>query len=265
MNEKLFRELEELYNKLNRSEYIHPDPVEFLHRYDSVEDREIVGLIASTLAYGRVSQILRSVEDALARMKPGPREFIIEKSEGNIRRAFTGFKHRFTTGDQLAGLIISVKKTIEKFGSLNVCFLSGYDDKSETIVPAIENFNGTLASFAENISNFLFPSPSMGSACKRLNLYVKWLVRKDEVDPGGWKGIPREKLIVPLDTHMFRICGALGLTKRKQPNLKTALEITSEFRKINPSDPTKYDFALTRLGIRDDCDLDEFLERCYGD
>ena len=91
--------------------------------------------------------------------------------------------------------------------------------------------------------------PSAGSACKRLNLYLKWMIRNDQVDPGCWKKIPPSKLVMPLDTHIFRICSNLGITKRKSADMKTALEITSFFRSINPEDPIKYDFALTRPGI----------------
>ncbi|MBW2545477.1 MAG: TIGR02757 family protein, partial [Deltaproteobacteria bacterium] len=96
------------------------------------------------------------------------------------------------------------------------------------------------------------PLPAKGSACKRLNLFLRWMVRRDDVDPGGWDDIPPSKLVIPLDTHMHRICLAFGFTKRKQADMKTALEITDSFRAIVPDDPVRYDFALTRLGIRKD-------------
>ncbi|MCD6487215.1 MAG: TIGR02757 family protein, partial [Syntrophobacterales bacterium] len=107
--------------------------------------------------------------------------------------------------------------------------------------------------------NSLLPSPAKGSACKRLNLFLRWMVRHDDVDPGGWDDISSSKLIIPLDTHMHRICLALGITKRKQADMKTALEITRSFQVMAPHDPVRYDFALTRLGIRKDTDITSFL------
>jgi uncharacterized protein (TIGR02757 family) len=108
----------------------------------------------------------------------------------------------------------------------------------------------------------LLADPRDKSACKRLNLYLRWMVRRDDVDPGGWEGVRPAQLVVPLDVHMHRIGRALGLTQRQQADCRTALEVTEAFRKISPEDPVKYDFALTRLGIRDDTNLDAFLARC---
>ncbi len=104
--------------------------------------------------------------------------------------------------------------------------------------------------------------PAAGSACKRLNLYLRWMVRRDDVDPGGWTGVSPARLVIPLDVHMHRIGRGLGLTQSRYANLRTALEITAAFRRIAPDDPVRYDFALTRLGIRSDTDLEGFLARC---
>ena len=262
MNRNALREkLETLYRKYNKREFIHPDPLEFLYLYDDIRDREIVGLLASSLAYGRVAQINLSVEKALTRMKNSPRDFVLNSSEKEIIKSFCGFKHRFTTGEELAGMFIGAKHAIERFGSLNDCFLAGYYHDHETVMPAISEFGASIGFCNENICKFLLPRPSAGSACKRLNLYLKWLVRKDDVDPGGWKGISKSKLIIPLDVHMFRIGANLGLTERKQANLKTAIEITEAFKKISPDDPTKYDFVLTRFGIRSDFDEREIYSK----
>ncbi len=116
-----------------------------------------------------------------------------------------------------------------------------------------------------SVSRFghLVPSPEKGSACKRLLLYLKWMIRKDDVDPGGWNLDP-SKLVVPLDTHMYYITSKLGFTNRKSADLKTALEVTDVFKKISPNDPTKYDFALTRLGIKNELDRDEFINHIDG-
>jgi len=243
--------LENLYRRYNRRKYVHPDPLEFLYGYPAVRDREIVGFIASSLAYGRVVQILRSVETVLGRMGPSPYEFLKKTPARSLQQIFSGFKHRFTADVELVSLMSGMKKVILEYGSLNECFLAGTTGSDRTILSALEKFTAKL----NCKDNYLVPSPKRGSACKRLNLFLRWMIRKDAVDPGGWKGIPKSKLIVPVDTHMTRIGRVLGLTQRKSADMKMALEITKSFRKLVPKDPAKYDFALTRFGIRSDFDL----------
>jgi uncharacterized protein (TIGR02757 family) len=254
--------LDKLYTEYNKPELIHPDPLEFLGSYDDVKDREIVGLIAATLAYGRVAQILKSVQLVVDGMKPSPYSFLKKSSERQIRDTFKGFKHRFSTDADLSNLLIGIKYAIEKFGSLNACFLNGYDDSNETIQPALASFVEALVEGGGDTN--LLSDPAKGSACKRLHLFLRWMVREDDVDPGGWSGIPRSKLIVPLDTHMHKIGLGLNMTKRRQGNLRTAVEITRAFAKICPDDPTKYDFTLTRFGIRDDMNMEEMFGLCRG-
>ncbi|MBN1593761.1 MAG: TIGR02757 family protein [Candidatus Coatesbacteria bacterium] len=259
--------LEQLYEKYNRREYVHPDPIEFLYYFDTVGDREIVGLIASSLAYGRVVQILRSIKMVLDKIGPSPREFLLNVSEEELRRRLLRFKHRFTTGEEMVEMLLSAKSLIERHGSLHECFTSGLNDKETTVLQALERFSDKLISRngdREGAKNSLIPSPGLGSACKRINLFLRWMVREDEVDPGGWDGVPKSKLMIPLDTHMHRIGLALGLTGKKCADGRCAAEITEAFRKIEPDDPARYDFALTRLGIRPDCDMAAFLNELAG-
>lgn len=252
--------LDALYRKYNRREFVHPDPLEFLYNYEDPGDREIAGLVASSLAYGRVAQILKSVSSVLDRMEPSPREFVEKEDSGEIFKRFEGFKHRFTTGEELAGMLIGAGRVIGKFGSIEKSFLAALGDE-KSIVGALPAFACELNIGAGCERSSLVPSPACGSACKRLNLYLRWMIRRDDVDPGGWDSVPASALVVPLDTHMHRICTALGFTQRKQADLRTAVEITDAFRTISPDDPVKYDFALTRLGIRSDTDENAFLEK----
>ncbi len=238
---------------------MHPDPLEFLYRYRLARDREVAALVASCLAYGKVALILRSVESVLGEMGRSPHEFVTGSSDTALKKAFPGFKHRFTTGEELGGLMVGVKHALGEYGSLNACFTSGLRGTDETVLGALGAFSSALEGFSGRPCLFLLPHPARGSACKRLNLFLRWLVRKDEVDPGGWRGVSRSKLIVPLDTHMYRAGLALGFTSRRSPDLKASLEITSGFRGIVPADPVRYDFALTRLGIRDDASFESFL------
>lgn len=237
---------------------MHPDPLEFLYRYDDIADREIVGLVASSLAYGGVKQILKSVSMVLEVLGRRPGRSLQETSPGAVKGALAGFKHRFTTGEDMAGLLAGAGRAIAKHGSLNDCFLAGMEAEP-TVLEAMHRFAGEVTGLGGCSPDFLLPSTAKGSACKRLNLYLRWMVRADAVDPGGWRGVSPAALIVPLDTHMYKTGLALGFTRRKSADIRTALEVTEGFRLIAPDDPVKYDFALTRLGIREESSLAEFL------
>jgi len=254
-------QLESLYAFYNSRKWVHPDPLEFLYDYRDLKDREVAGLIASSLAYGRVAQILKSVSGVLEKMGPSPCGFLVSSKPSSLRRIFADFKHRFTTGEELALMLIGAKSAIERYGSLYECFLSGFNDDDGTILTGLSYLVNELRTKSNGRSNSLLPLPERGSACKRWNLFLRWMVRKDQVDPGGWDRISPAKLIIPLDTHMHRICILLKLTGRKNADMRTSIEITRAFRGIEPEDPVRYDFALTRLGIRKDADLDAFLKR----
>jgi len=225
---------EALYSAYNRRCYVHPDPLEFLYDFHDPLDIEVVGFIASSLAYGNVKQILRSASLVLSKMGSCPSAFLLESPFDRIADTFSDFKHRFTTGEELTRLLWGVRRVIERHGSLQKCFMSRLHRDDHTVIPA-------LSALVKNIfpdgCDFLIPTPGRGSACKRLNLFLRWMVRRDDVDPGGWDGVPPSKLLVPLDTHMHRIAMTLGLTKRKQADLRTAIEITEAFGKLSPSDP----------------------------
>ncbi len=242
--------LEELYDHYNRFEHIHPDPLEFVYLYDKKLDRELSAFIASALAYGRVRQILRSVRSVLDTMGPSPSAFLLENRPAVIRRAFESFKHRFTTGEILSNLLVALRQITLDYGSLESCFLAGFSEQDPNILPALAGLVKKLELACGRTMQTFLPSPGGGSACKRLNLFLRWMVRSDNVDPGIWQSIPSSHLIVPLDTHMYRIAAAMGLTSRKQADIRCAIEITEAFSLVRPDDPVRYDFALTRLGIK---------------
>ena len=252
---------EELYHRYNRREFIHPDPLEFLYYYEDFYDREIVAFIASSLAYGRVANILKSVSSVLELMKPTPRVFLKRTSLKNMRRIFSGFRHRFTDDRKLCAMLYGVKEVLERHGSLQACFSAGLNCDDDTILPALSAFTREMTECAGDNLYHLVPSPTRGSACKRLNLFLRWMVRSDDVDPGEWENVPASKLIVPVDTHMHKICLLLGLTARKHADIRAATEITKAFRTIAPADPVRYDFSLTRLGIRKDADMAAFVKQ----
>jgi len=255
------QQLEHLYDLYNSRKWVHPDPLEFLYNYSDSRDIEIAGLIASSLAYGRVSQILRSVSSVLGKMGSSPYDFLVSATPASLGRIYSDFRHRFTTGEELTLMLIGAKSVIVRFKSLYNCFLSGFSDQDDTVLNGLSFLVNELRRGSDGQKNSLLALPEKGSACKRWNLYLRWMVREDRVDPGGWAGISPSRLIIPLDTHMHRICLLMGLTGRKNAGMQTALEITEAFKEIEPKDPVRYDFALTRLGIRDDADLDAFLYR----
>jgi uncharacterized protein (TIGR02757 family) len=190
-----------------------------------------------------------------------PSSYLKNVTRKILEKDYTGFKHRFIKENDLVSMMLGIKDVILRYGSLGACFDSCMKEEDSTIFPALSKFVGELKAVSNDNGNRLLPSPSNKSACKRLNLYLRWMVREDRVDPGGWVNIPTKKLIIPLDTHMHKIGLILGFTKRKQNDLKTALEITNAFRKFSPDDPVKYDFALTRLGIREKMDKEEILKK----
>jgi uncharacterized protein (TIGR02757 family) len=247
--------LEAIHRTCNKRSLVSPDPLQFLYDYDNPSDRELVGLIAASLAYGRVSQILKSVDDVLKEMTPSPVEFISRNSRKNFEHRFRNFKHRFTTGEDLALLLSGMKACLDESGSLEQAFLEGFSSDDANVAPALAKFAERLCRFHPTGKSYLVPSPERGSACKRPLLFLRWMIRRDEVDPGGWKSVPPSKLIVPLDTHMHAIAKRFNLTKRGNADLKCALEVTAGFAKLAPDDPVKYDFALTRFGIRDDMSI----------
>lgn len=252
--------LEELYKKYNKREYVHPDPLEFLYGYPKVEDREVVALIASSLAYGRVEQILKSVTRVLNVLGRSPHRYIMEVPKDYIKEELSGFRHRFNTGADIVEMIEGIKKVTKKYSSLNGCFVAGLE-KGGSTVSALDFFVSELSKGNGEKVHFLLPTPVGGSACKRLNLFLRWMVRSDDVDPGGWKGVDCSGLLIPLDTHMYRNCRELGLTDRKSPDLKTVIQITEAFKRIIPEDPVRYDFVISRMGIRKDIRFQELFNQ----
>jgi len=250
--------LESLYKKYHSSRYIHPDPLELLKGYNSSGDREIVGIIASSLALGRVQNILTAVKSILDKL-PSPRKTLLSLELEDLKKIFINFKYRFYTGMQLADFLFGIKCCLNKYGSLNRCFLSGMKSSDKNVMPALDPFVKEIA--GKNGENHarpgILPLPDNGSACKRLNLFLRWMVRQDEVDPGGWEGISTDKLIVPVDTHMLKVGRILGFTSRHQPDAEAAFEITESLKSYDPVDPVRYDFSITRPGIHPDLSYEE--------
>ena len=270
----LKRYLDGLYHKFD-IKYLSSDPLEFVHKFHSQKDQEIIGLITASLAYGRVDLILNSAAHILSIMDDKPYNFIKSFDPKWDSKKFRGFVHRFNNGEDMACFIYLIKQVIDSYGSILDFFKKGYRDEDENIASALTKFvKGFLEMDCSPFYNgnglpkdagvrFFLPSPEGGSACKRLNLFLRWMVRRgDSIDFGIWKDISPSKLIVPLDTHVARISRHLGLTKHKNPNWRMAADITANLKKLDPNDPVKYDFPLCRLGIMNYCPKKKDHKKC---
>jgi uncharacterized protein (TIGR02757 family) len=243
--------LDAAYGEFNRKEFIHPDPLELVLGYEDPDDREVAGLVAASLALGTVKGILAGAGDALARLSPSPAKAIDAMGRKGLAEAFSGFRYRFFSGDDVSSLLGAVAALRGRYGSLGARLreLSAGTD-ARTIAPALALLVRELRDASGSaFKASLFPSPEDGSACKRPFLFLRWMARKDRVDPGVWARGIEPLLMLPLDTHMERAGRSLGLLRRKGNGIKAAMELTESFRRLNPEDPVKYDFALTRPGI----------------
>ncbi len=251
----LKRRLNYHYKYFDKSK-ISPDPLEFPHRFSNPRDIEISAFISSVFAYGNVKQIIKSLNLIHDVMDNDPFNFVTGFSYDSDKEKFKNIKHRFYTGRDIALLFFILNRVYEVYGSLNYLFLLYYFETDKNLKNAVSFFSNNLLDIGASkgkISGglkFMFPDPIKNSACKRINLFLRWMIREDELDFGLWKEFPKDKLIIPVDTHVARICRELKLTKRKNISWKMAEEITEKLKLFDPKDPVKYDFAICHIGMR---------------
>jgi len=260
---ELKRLLDLLLRRYNTARHAGDDPVRFVRAEADPEQREVVGLVAAFLAYGNLAQIMRSVQDALGRLGDEPRAFILDSPPQALRDACGGFVHRVVNGDRLWRLLWAVKDVLLQHGSLRACFLHHDRPAEPTVVPGLTGLAGELRD-AGHAPAHLVADPCRGSACKRWHLFLRWMVRRDAVDPGGWDDVSPSRLVVPLDAHTWRLWRELGLTRRRTCSHAAALEISRGLRRIAPEDPVRYDFALMHASASGDIDLVGAVSRTRG-
>jgi uncharacterized protein (TIGR02757 family) len=267
--------LDNFLDTFPKEKHLASDPVQFVHRYENPRDREIAGLIASAFAYGNVKSVLRTVDSALSYLGTSPARTIASFDPRKDVRRLRSFYHRFNTSRDLAVLFWIIRRALEECGSLEAVFTAALSSKDTNITGALENFCTRLLGFGHEQFyprgelkrrigvRFLFPRPSEGSACKRMNLYLRWMVRPaDGIDCGVWTAVSPRQLVIPLDTHIARISTYIGLTALRSPGWPMALDITSSLRRLHSEDPLRYDFALCHLGIAGDCPRKRNLDKC---
>jgi uncharacterized protein (TIGR02757 family) len=250
----LKNKLEYHYKAFDKSK-LEPDPLQFPNLFKNEKDIEVMAFIASVFAYGNVKQIVNTLNRFLAIANNQPYRFIQNFSIN--KTPSKNFIHRFYSTEDILHLFQLLNMVYNELGSLKKLFLSGYQDTDSNTKNAITNFSNHFLQVAQNefgaLSRglkFMFPLPEKGSACKRMNLFLRWMVRKDELDFGLWSEIPTSKLIIPVDTHIARLCKELKLTTGKNVSWKMAEEITNNLKKFDPDDPVKYDFAICHIGMR---------------
>lgn len=261
--QRLRPELDRLHDSYNVPDSA-ADPVQFVWRYDDPRDREVVASIASGLAFGRLASVLASIERVLALLGPHPAAYIDTLDVADAREALAPVVHRWTRGDDLVALLVVLRTLRARHGSLEGCLMAGDQPDAPDVAPALEAFSTAACGVdvrdayggrrpARLGVHYFFPRPSLGSACKRLNLFVRWMARHDAVDPGGWTAVSRSRLVIPLDTHTIRVGRCLRLTRYTSPGWRMAADLTATLRKVDPGDPVRYDFSLCHMSMMGAC------------
>jgi uncharacterized protein (TIGR02757 family) len=257
---QLRQRLDELYRQYDHR-FVDPDPLQFVRAQHTPEDREVVGLLAACLAYGNVRQIKRSIAAVVEWLGPHPAEAVRRLEPARAARALLAFKHRFNTGRDVACLLFFIRQMRASAGSIDAFFASGHAPESADVEAGLTSFvdralaldhgglYGTRSLPKDAGVRFFLPSPAAGSACKRLNLYLRWMVRSDGVDLGVWRSVSPGQLVIPLDAHVYTIARRLRLTRYRSAGWPMAVDITRRLRLLDAGDPVKYDFAFHRMGL----------------
>jgi uncharacterized protein (TIGR02757 family) len=254
--------LDQLYADFNHPDSA-TDPIHIVRRFQRDDDREIVGFIAGALAFGRVSSVLQSIERVLAVVGPAPAAYVRRFDPRRDAPAFAGIVHRWIRETDIVALLWLLRQMIDGAGSVEDFFLEGYDSGAADIAEALDSFSRRAMALDLKAAYgrvpkrpgvcYFFPRPSAGSGCKRLNLFLRWMVRRDALDLGVWTRVSPAKLIVPLDTHVIRVGRCLRLTGYTSPGWRMARDITASLRALDPVDPVKYDFSVCHLGMMNAC------------
>jgi uncharacterized protein (TIGR02757 family) len=272
----LKQELDRLYSEFNYPDSA-TDPIHIVRRYSRDDDREVVGFVAAALAFGRVASVMQSIERVLAIAGPRPAAYVRAFEPRRHAPAFANVVHRWTRGPDLVALLWLMRQMIDRSGSIEGFFAERFDAAASDVEHALDSFSARALALDLDAAYgpstraltrslragqpgggrlgvcYFFPRPSAGSGCKRLNLFLRWMVRRDALDLGVWTRVPAAKLIVPLDTHVIRVGRCLRLTNYVSPGWPMARQITASLRELDPDDPVKYDFALCHLGMMNAC------------
>ena len=244
--------LDEYVDRYNKSDFIANDPILIPHRFKKLQDIEIAGFWVAMLAWGQRVTIINKAEELMALMDNAPHDFIVNHKEKD-RKAFLGFKHRTFQATDTLYFLEFLQNHYKKHNSLETAFTQNFDSTNLTTEKALIDFQEYFFSLpnAPQRTRKHVATPARKSSCKRLNMFLRWMVRKDDrnIDFGLWKKISPSQLMIPLDVHVARVAAALGLLKRKQRDWSAVVELTTALRQFDANDPVKYDFALFGHGV----------------
>jgi uncharacterized protein (TIGR02757 family) len=252
MQEQLRVYLDECVELYNQPFFIEKDPICIPHRFSRLQDIEIMGFWVAMLAWGQRPTIIRNAERLIERMDGAPYDFIMNHQEEDLKR-FLDFKHRTFQPTDTLYFLAFFRDYYTRHHSLEETFAKGLSKEDANVEAALIHFHEQFFSLpdAPQRTRKHVATPKRNSTCKRLNMFLRWMVRNDStgVDFGLWKRISPRQLLIPLDVHVDRIARRLGLLERKQTDWKAVLELTEALRAFDPDDPVKYDFALFGIGV----------------
>lgn len=260
------------YREFNFRSPLLSDPIQIVHRYQKPEEIELAGFISSTLAFGKIDLFRVIIQKILDMGKGNLKQFILDFNPSKDQKLFKNLYYRVWKEKDLVCLIYALQVLLIRYASLENLFL-------ELTNPVDDHFESAMNAFSREFIRFdpspvyginhfpksfkLFvPSPRNGSACKRFCLFLRWMIRKDDIDRGIWQRLSPSKLIIPLDTHIFKMACFLKLTRLNTPGWKMAREITASLKEIDPEDPLKFDFPLCHFSIQNQCPSGEDPKQC---
>ena len=249
-HEEMYELLESLHDKFNNESFIEADPISVPHSFSRAEDREIAGFLAATIAWGNRRAIVQSAHRMMRYMDNQPYDFVVNASNEEIA-TLSSYVHRTFNGEDFQDFVRALRHIFTKWGSIGGFFEAQYAEH-EDMRKVLSAFRREFHSVPHNPhSEKHMSSIDKGAACKRLCMYLRWMVRRDDrgVDFGLWRDIPMSALYMPLDIHTGRMGRSLGLLKRKQDDWKSVEELTSALRTFNAEDPVRYDYSLFGVGI----------------
>ena len=258
--EALRLRLDELYRQYDHR-FVTPDPLELVRAQTTDADREVVGLVAAGLAFGTVAQIKGSIGKVLQALGPRPAEAVGALEPRVVAARLAAFRHRWLDGRDVACLLFLAQQMRASHGTIEAFFAEGLSQGDADVGPALVSFSARALALDHGGLyrgrrlpkgagvRYFFPSPAAGSACKRLNLYLRWMARRDGVDLGVWRRPDPSQLVLPLDAHTYAIARRVRLTRYRSPGWAMALDVTRRLRQLDPADPVKYDFAFHRMGL----------------
>ncbi len=250
MNLQTKQYLDKLVETYETADFIKDDPIQFPHRYKDKKDIEIAGFLASIFAYGKREVFIKKLDILFKKMSQKPYEFIINFDENSD--ILDDFDYRFSVGTDIKQIVLILMALYTSGNSLESLFKYGWKQTGSVegmLKTSVDYFYARVSLPVTKGFYHLLPDPAKKSACKRLNMFLRWMVRDGKVDLGIWNFIPKSELLIPMDVHVAKVSRVLSLLNKKQNNMSAVLELTEKLREFDSLDPVKYDFAMFGYGV----------------